>query len=303
MPGSFPTDKRRTVLTQSRRQFFKGGSIWLATSGLPIPGDLFAESAPLARVGLITDLHYADKDPRGTRHYRETLSKLAEAGDFFAKHRPDFVVELGDLIDAADSMEVEMGYLKRIKREFESVAETRHYVLGNHCVDTLTKTEFLGEVGQADSYYSFDKGGVHFVVLDACFRSDGVAYERRNFEWTDPNLPPEELEWLGADLASANGPVIVFAHQRLDVENKHGVRNAAAVRQILESSGKVLAVFQGHSHQNEHREIGGVHYTTLRAMVEGAGAIHNGYSILEILPGRALKLTGGRSQESYGWEA
>lgn len=286
---------------QSRRSFFRDGLLWMAGTGLASSPSLFASDGPLARVGLITDLHYADKDPRGTRHYRETLDKLEQAGEFFAKCRPDFVVELGDLIDAADSVEVEMGYLKRINREFGTIAEKRHYVLGNHCVDTLTKSEFLGEAGQAESYYSFESGGVHFVVLDACFRSDGVAYERKNFEWTDSNLPPEELEWLQSDLDSAIGPVIVFTHQRLDAENKHSVKNAVEVRHILETSGKVLAVFQGHSHQNDHHEMGGIHYTTLRAMVEGGGVGSNGYSLLEVFSGGGLKLTGGGLQESYGW--
>lgn len=288
-------------LTGSRRLFLKNGAIWMAAAGWTIPDDLSAGSGPLARVGLISDLHYADKDPKGTRHYRETLGKLTRAGEFFAKQAPDFVVELGDLIDAADSIEVELGYLKRINREFSAIAPVRHHVLGNHCVDTLTKAEFLGEVGQAASYYSFDQGGVHFVVLDACFRADGAAYQRRNFEWTDANLPPVELEWLRADLEAAGGPVIVFAHQRLDGDGKHDVKNAAEVRRILEGSGKVLAVFQGHSHQNDHREVGGIHYATLRAMVEGGGPGDNGYSLLEVFPGGVLKLTGEALQKGYEW--
>src|SRR5690606_3474265 len=137
------------------------------------------------KIGLLTDLHFADKAPAGTRHYRETLTKLSEAALEFEKVKPDFIVELGDLIDAADSVAVELGYLKTINREFVAISPQRHYVLGNHCVDTLTKEEFLGEVGQAKSYYSFDHGEIHCVVLDACFRSDGTPYQRRNFTWTD----------------------------------------------------------------------------------------------------------------------
>lgn len=294
LPGSLPL---------SRRSFFHEGALWLAGAGmLPIPS-LLAATEPLVRVGLLTDLHYADKDPRGTRHYRDTLEKIAGAGDFFAEKGVDFIVELGDLIDAADSVEVELGYLRRINREFAALGPERHYVLGNHCVDTLTKTEFLGEVGQPESYYSFDRGGVHFIVLDACFRSDGVAYERKNFEWTDPNLPPFELEWLRGDLADTSGPVVVFAHQRLDVADKHGVKNAAAVRALLESHGRVAGVFQGHSHQNACLEIGGIHYTTLRAMVEGPGVENNGYGLLEVFSGGVMKLTGGGLQESREWGA
>lgn len=291
------------TLPLTRRSFFHEGALWMAGAGiLPIPS-LLAATEPLVRVGLITDLHYADKDPRGTRHYRDTLAKLAEAGEFFAKNDIDFIIELGDLIDAADSVEVEMDYLRRINREFAALGPERHYVLGNHCVDTLTKSEFLGEVGQAESSYSFDRGGVHFIVLDACFRSDGVAYERKNFEWTDPNLPPAELEWLRGDLADTSGPVVVFAHQRLDVADKHVVKNAAAVRALIERHGRVAGVFQGHSHQNAHLGIGGIHYTTLRAMVEGPGVENNGYALLEVFAGGVMKLTGGGLQESREWGA
>ena len=149
------------------------------------------------------------------------------------------------------------------------------------------------------SYYSFDRGGFHFVVLDACFRGDGQPYGRKNFQWTDPNIPLVEVEWLAADLKATDRRTIVFVHQRLDVQNEYGVRNAAEVRGILEASGRVLAVFQGHSHQNDYREIHGIHYTVLRAMVEGSGAEQNGYALLTIRPEGAMRLTGFRQQQSY----
>ena len=221
------------------------------------------------RVGLVTDMHYADKPPAGSRHYRETPDKLAEAAAQFSQNKPDFIVELGDFIDAADSVAAELGYLKRINKEFLPICSQRHHVLGNHCVYTLNKREFLDVVEQPKSYYSFDVGDFHFIVLDSCFRSDGTPYGRKNFEWTDPNIPATELEWLKADLNSTTKKTVVFAHQRLDVSNHYGVRNADSVRKLFEESGRVLAVFQGHSHKNDHNEIGGIHYCTLVAMVEG----------------------------------
>jgi alkaline phosphatase len=286
-----------------RRALLRNGSLLLAAAATTQAPLLFADdSEPTLRIGLITDLHYADKPPAGTRHYRETLGKLAEAAEQFGREKPTFVVELGDLIDAADSVETEQRWLSSINKEFSAISEDRHYVLGNHCVDTLKKEEFLGGVGQERSYYSFDRDGFHFVVLDSCFRSDGEPYGRKNFEWTDSNVPPAELEWLQADVKENRKPVIVFAHQRLDVSDNHGVRNAPAVRKALEDSGKVLAVFQGHSHKNDYREIGGIHYTTLVAMVEGSGTEKNGYSMLEIRPDGALNLRGFRQQKSHLWE-
>lgn len=260
-----------------------------------------AEATPLLKIGLVTDLHHADKPPAGSRHYRETIGKFAEASEKIVAAQTDFVVELGDLIDAADSVETELSYLKTINREFALVNDDRHYVLGNHCVDTLKKEEFLGAVGQSKSYYSFDRSEFHFVVLDSCFRSDGEPYERKNFKWTDTNVPAAELEWLKADLAETDKSVIVFAHQRLDVSNHHGVKNGAAVREILEESGKVLAVFQGHSHQNDLKQIGGIHYCTLVAMIEGSGVENSGYALLNVSADGTLRVHGFRKQNNYSW--
>ena len=228
-----------------RRAFLRNGTLLLATTATVEPSLLLANHAKDAlRVGLVTDLHHADKPSAGSRHYRETLGKLAEAATQFEKDRADFIVELGDLIDAADTVETEQRYLKEINREFCAISKDRHYVLGNHCVDALTKAEFLGGVEQKDSYYSFDRGDFHFVVLDACFRNDGEPYGRKNSKWNDANIPAAELEWLQADLRSTDRKTVVFAHQRLDVSNDHGVKNCPEVRGVLQDSGKVLAVLQ-----------------------------------------------------------
>ena len=292
----------KTAVQLGRRAFLRKGTLVLAATALN--RSLLRADQPDAvlKVGLVTDLHYADKAPAGTRHYRETLAKLEEAAVQFEQDQPMFLVELGDLIDAADSVELEQRYLNTINREFSAICRDRHYVLGNHCVDTLRKEEFLGGVEQKKSYYSFDRGGFHFVVLDSCFRGDGEPYGRRNFQWTDANIPAAELAWLDADLKATDKQVIVFAHQRLDVSNNHGVKNNNAVRRILESSGQVLAVFQGHSHQNDLTQIGGIHYCTLVAMVEGSGATKNGYSLMEVLPNGTIQLTGFRNQKEYRWE-
>lgn len=291
-----------------RRAFLKNGVLVLGAAALDVGAfrTLAAEddAGPEGvRIGLITDLHYADKAPAGTRYYRETTEKLAEAVERFREEDLGFVVELGDLIDAADTVATERGYLRRINRQLAAVGPRRHYVLGNHCVFTLTKEEFLDEVEQTRSFGSFDHANLHFIMLDSCFRSDGKPYGRKNFEWTDANLPAAELEWLRADLKATTKPVIVFAHQRLDVGNHYGVKNAPEVRRALEESGKVLAVFQGHSHRNDYKEIAGIHYCTLVAMIEGPGRENSGYSILNVRPDGTLRLRGFRKQAGHQWPA
>jgi alkaline phosphatase len=289
-----------------RREFLQDGSLLLLGSGLvssQAASLLAADSPPQIRIGMVTDLHYADKPPAGTRFYRETLRKIAEAASRFQQDQPAMIVELGDLIDAAESVDVEKEYLRRIHQQFTALPGNKHYVLGNHCVATLRKEEFLDGVGQARPHYSFDAGGVHFVVLDACYRADGQPYGRNNAQWNDANIPAAQIEWLRGDLQGTHSHTIVFVHQRLDVKNDYGVKNAADIRAELERSGKVRAVFQGHSHKNDVQSIRGIHYCTLAAMVEGTGADNNGYSLLDVFQNGTLRLTGFRRQSNYEWKS
>lgn len=294
-------ENNEPMICLGRRAFLQHGTLLLTAAALGSE-PLFADEQKVLRVGLVTDLHHADKPPAGTRHYRESVKKLIEAGEYFQQAKADFVVELGDLIDAADSVDTEQKYLTTINQEFSAISKDRHYVLGNHCVDTLTKDEFLGGVEQKQSYYSFDRSGFHFVVLDACFRGDGQPYGRKNSKWNDANIPAAEMEWLEADLNATEKQVIVFAHQRLDVSSDHGVKNCPAVRRILEGSGKVRVVFQGHSHQNDLKDINDIHYLTLVAMVEGSGVENSGYSLLEIAMNGNISLKGFRKQKTHEWE-
>ncbi len=256
------------------------------------------DTPPAVKVGLVTDIHYADADVRGTRHYRESLAKVREAVAVLNRRGVDVAIEMGDFIDSAKGADAaaEVGFLKKIDGEFGRLRADRHYTLGNHCVTTLSKEQFLDTVGRRRSYYSFDKGGFHFVVLDACFREDGVAYGKGNFVWTDTEVPAEQREWLKADLEATGRRSLVFIHQRLDlpVGSPYAVRSSPAVRRVLEDSGKVLAVFMGHSHKNGYTRIGGIHYAVLAAVVEGSGPANNGYSVLNLFPDGTLKLDGFR---------
>jgi predicted MPP superfamily phosphohydrolase len=299
----------------SRRAVLRGGALLLASaafstealsSGLEqfalddkTPEDI--ASKPVLRIGLVTDLHYADKPAAGSRHYRLSLERLEKAAAEFDAAGVDAIVELGDLVDAADSAETELAYLKAINAKFSAAKAPRHYVLGNHCVDTLTKEQFLGGVAQEKSYYSFDVKDHHFVVLDACFRADGKPYGAKNSSWDDANLAAAELEWLAADLAATKLPTLVFIHQRLDTDTKYAAKNAADARKVLEASKKVLAVFQGHEHKNNHREIAGIHYTTLAALVETGDKESNAFAVLDVFEGGKLAVRGFAKQVSYDW--
>ncbi|MBC8116020.1 MAG: alkaline phosphatase, partial [Candidatus Saccharimonas sp.] len=78
-------------LRLGRRAFLQNGTLLLAAAAAATvdASPLFAdEDRERLRVGLITDLHHADKPSAGTRHYRETLGKLAEVATQFEKDKP-----------------------------------------------------------------------------------------------------------------------------------------------------------------------------------------------------------------------
>ncbi|MFO7903618.1 MAG: metallophosphoesterase, partial [Pirellulaceae bacterium] len=211
------------------------------------------------RFGMLTDAHYADYESRGNRYYRQSLGKLRECVERMNEEEVAFLVELGDFNDGAGKPAEEdaLRYLGDVEAEFTRFNGPRYHVLGNHNMDALSKPQVLGcientGIDPARSYYSFNRGGLHSVVLDPNFRGDGAPYDRGDFRWTDANIPAAQIEWLKKDLEAARKPTIVFLHQRLDGEGGVYVNNADAVRKVLEASGNTLAVFQGHHHAGAH---------------------------------------------------
>jgi len=320
-------------MSLTRRHFVIRGTIVLAGAVTGVswfPERLLAAQAaagkttiaPVLRFGFVTDVHHADQPPAGTRYYRDSLAKMKIAVQGLNEEAAkdalglSFAITLGDMIDTAapdlnDAAVVkEIALLKAIEGEWSKVNVERHYVLGNHCVWTLTKPEFFANTKARPAPYSFDvpfkgaDGALHFVVLDACFTANGTPYGRRNNDWRDTNLPPSQVQWLADDLAKTKNPTIIFVHQRLDgSDGSNGansqIKNAAAVRPILEKSGRVLAVLQGHSHQNFLTTVNSIPYCVLRAMVEDPGPPNNAFGTVEIFPDHSIAIHGQFRQDSY----
>jgi len=280
----------------SRRGFLAAAG--LAVSGC-CAGCLTADGAPRSRVtfGLVTDLHAADLEPNGERHYRDSAAKLAACIEDLNRRNVDFLIELGDFKDQGKTADETLRNLEGIESVFRTFKGARYHVLGNHDMDRITKAQALAGmsntgIASGRSYYSFDRGGVHFVVLDATFRADGTSYDAGNFKWTEALVPEEELAWLAGDLRRTRRPTVVFIHQLLDGDDDvYFVRNAAAVRRVLEQSGRVKAVFQGHYHEGRYSRLNGIHYYTLKAMVMAA-APANAYAVAEVLSDGSIRVAG-----------
>jgi predicted MPP superfamily phosphohydrolase len=293
----------------TRRVFLKASAGTLGSLALaPLscaPQLVCCAKRPTAKFGIVTDTHYADTDNVGTRFYRHSLDKLTECVELMNAKKVDFLIELGDFKDQ-NNPPVEqktISYLMAVEKVFQRFNGPTYHVLGNHDEDSISKSQFLANIKNTNidswcSYYSFDLKGLHFVVLDANYTTDGSNYNHSNFDWTDANIAPDELDWLRHDLAAARGPVIAFIHQPLDGTGPHYVKNAADVRQVLQESGKVLAVFQGHYHQGSYSLIESIHYYTLKATVEGPGPQDNSYAVVEVMPDSTITVTGYRKAVS-----
>ena len=269
--------------TVSRREFLRAG-IALMAAGAGV-GAL--AGAPPARdgisIGIFTDSHYADRKSGGKRCYRDSSAKLAEFVATMNDAKPDFAIVLGDFVDKGKTLQAEMAYLKHIEGVFSKFKGPRHHVIGNHDVTTLTKAQFVDGAGMPGPNYSFNSGAIHCIVLDANFKKDFTSYNAGNFHCHNTYVPPDQQKWLESDLKTTARKTVVFVHQPLDNEKRWpGVKNAPDVRRILERSGKVLAVFQGHHHCGGYRRINGIHYFTMQAMVEGPGLKNNSYALARI---------------------
>lgn len=153
-------------------------------------------------------------------------------------------------------------------------------MIGNHDCDLITLSDFLAHTentGEARSqnYYAFETNGVKCLVLDACYNGPaGDHYAPGHYDWKIAWIPDAELEWLGKELASGTGPVLVFLHQLLNYwdagvafKDRFVVRNANAVVDLLERSGRVQAVFSGHYHKGFFTERNDIRYIVAKAMV------------------------------------
>lgn len=202
------------------------------------------------------------------------------------QHR--FAVACGDIV--FDRHALFDGYEQAVRR----LGVPAFQVVGNHDLDKESATAeggtrtFRRRFGP--DYYSFDRGRVHYVVLDDVFwHANGyVGY-----------LDAGQLAWLEQDLerVERGAPVVVLLH--IPVEGTRGVRQggarhtpggSVANREYLY---RLLEPFRthfvaGHTHDGEHRFVHGTHAQVCGTVcgawwtggVAGDGT-PNGYAVYE----------------------
>lgn len=176
-------------------------------------------------------------------------------------------------------------------------------VVGNHDLsfdarsDEASTSVFERHFGP--TYYSFDRGEVHYVVLD-----DVLWHGAGYIGYVDER----QLAWLSADLARVERgkPVVVFLHipvlstrARRQTGSSGGITESVANRDALYRLLEPFTayVMSGHTHEHEHHRDGAVqhhvHGTVCGAWWSGdicSDGTPNGYSIYEV-SGSAVRRT------------
>ncbi len=272
----------------------------------------YCSSEQVLTFGAIAAAQYADKEPHKTRHYRNSIDKLNTAIEEFNTHDLDFVVHLGDVIDTGwDAYDDVLPVMSKSK------APVR-YVLGNHefAVAAEKKNQVADRLGLEDPYYDFKIKKWRFVVLNgndvsyiAATTPEQTAAADRMFKplakrgatnamnWNG-GLGAEQLEWLESILANADRKkekVILFCHFPVFPDNAHNLWNCDDVLSLIDKHKSVKAYFNGHDHRGHYAERDGVHYITMRGMVEKE--VDTGFAIIRVF-GDHLEVIGFGEESS-----
>jgi len=169
---------------------------------------------------------------------------------------PAFVLHTGDLSHLSQKEEFDA-----LDQSLTSVKTDRiFYVPGEHDVLNDGGKSYLERYGKGtkgQGWYSFDKGGVHFIGLNNVFDTS---------EGGLGSLGAEQLAWLADDLKglSNSTPIVVFAHIPLWAVYPQwgwGTRDSEQALSLLRRFGAV-SVLNGHIHQTMLKVEGNITFHT-----------------------------------------
>jgi len=222
---------------------------------------------------LVTDLHFGKEAGYDGKLRKLTAQAPSLAARFVERMnqvvRPELVFNLGDDIED-ESRERDLERYGRCIEILSGCQAKVFHVAGNHDRINLGDADLLRFWGREGRiYYSFDHGGVHFTVL--------ATHETQN---VSVRIDDDQMAWLERDLAAAIYPAIILMHHTASEQdlayNRWFYRaphlckvvERRRLRRILEASGKVIAVFNGHLHWNHFDLCGGIPYVTVQSLIE-----------------------------------
>ena len=250
-----------------RRHFLKcmawvgTGAVWTMAGGImkasplehALSHGMMGQDGGGLRFVQISDSHIgfdkpANTDVTGT--LRAAIAKIKSE-----PQPPEFILHTGDLTHLSKPSEFDT--LQQVMGESSLPV---FYVPGEHDVlgdDGRSYLERFGKDTQGAGWYSFDRGGVHFVGLVNVLnlKAGGLG-----------SLGPEQLDWLKRDVQrlASSTPIVVFAHIPLwsvYPEWGWGTDDSEQALSYLKRFGSV-SVLNGHIHQVMQKVEGTVTFHT-----------------------------------------
>lgn len=232
--------------------------------------------------GVIADCQYCKEEGTGVRKYAKSNTKLAACVKHFNTMNLEYTIHLGDFIDHNwESFDI-------VNPIYNQLNMPHYHVLGNHdfWVIDKKKSAVTHKLGMPSAYYDFEVKGWRFVVLNGndisfhAYPKDSKNYQLaveyyKNNKLKSPDwngaIGTTQLNWLKAILAKATKhkePVIIYCHFPVYPDNIHNLWNANEVIDIIEDYPCVKAYINGHNHEGNYGLKNGVHYLTMKGMVD-----------------------------------
>jgi len=227
----------------------------------------------ILKIGLITDTHVhpnrIDKNDKNDFAPRILKGKHLDPFNKFnlqmAIFGPELIIHLGDIIEGTDDEDfVGIMGLKLVRDELAKNGVPVYWIVGNHDLRSVTKSQFL-ETLEIDSLNQvIDQGDYRLIILDASYKKDGTDISPGNGH-IPGNINQNTIEWL-EDKLKTEKRVFVFMHQAPLVKKdenganiKNPISNSESLIKIFDKYN-VEAVFNGHIELKSYIDADDVKY-------------------------------------------
>jgi predicted phosphodiesterase len=258
--------------------------------------------------GAIADCQYCSGPNRGSRHYSSSAKKLHQCVEELNSHDLKFVIHLGDFIDR------DYASFDKVLPIYQSLKMPAYHALGNHDFDVADKwkAKVPERMGMKSKYYDFSIEDWRFIVLDGndvsfhAYPKDSSEYREAEVYYRENKIRSprwngavgeKQLTWMQEVLRGAEKKgeqVVLYCHFPVYPADPHNLWNAKEVISILETFSCVKAYINGHNHKGKYGQKNGIHYLTLKGMVETES---NAYSIIGIFQDRIKVIGYGRESD------
>lgn len=207
------------------------------------------------KIFMLGDMHLANR----TGDLGQFAQFTSDLTDYMTRHKGEkmYALTLGDMtwdLYWYSNSYYFPQYLNTINSQIKNLQI--FHTMGNHDNDFQTRSDYDAAVKYVDqicpTYYSFNIGKVHYVVMDDidCSSYDGT--ESRNYV---KSLSAEQLDWLAKDLShvAKTTPVVVAMHAQVFYPTSSGFKidhdqvNTLRLFDILD--GYTVRFVTGHTHK------------------------------------------------------